>query len=124
MTAARFPDWSCTRCGQTVEADFDFCWNCGTSRSGDVDSNFVPAVVDQSECPSCGYLLFGLPTAQCPECGNPFDPGVRDTPADPLPPEQKSCQRHGLNCVIAIPIVVIAAGLFVYFLMEYLDRMR
>ncbi len=24
-------------------------------------------------CPTCGYTLFNLPEARCPECGSPFD---------------------------------------------------
>lgn len=23
-------DWSCSRCGETIEAQFALCWNCGT----------------------------------------------------------------------------------------------
>ncbi len=24
--------WTCPKCGETVEADFDLCWNCQTER--------------------------------------------------------------------------------------------
>lgn len=27
----------------------------------------------EPRCPFCGYLLHGLPTRRCPECGRPFD---------------------------------------------------
>lgn len=28
---------------------------------------------DEPRCSSCGYLLYGLPTNRCPECGNTFE---------------------------------------------------
>jgi len=31
--AATADDWRCPGCGETVEAGFDVCWNCGTSRA-------------------------------------------------------------------------------------------
>ena len=35
--------WTCQKCGETVEASFDVCWNCGTSKSGVEDPNFQTA---------------------------------------------------------------------------------
>lgn len=29
-----------------------------------------------NQCSKCGYLLIGLPTPRCPECGTPFDPSA------------------------------------------------
>ncbi len=26
------PAWTCPTCGETVESDFDLCWNCGRDR--------------------------------------------------------------------------------------------
>ena len=34
----------------------------------------VIALRDDSRCIQCGYLLIGLKTPRCPECGTPFDP--------------------------------------------------
>lgn len=34
----------------------------------------LPQPYDPNRCEKCGYLLFGLPTPRCPECGTPFDP--------------------------------------------------
>jgi len=38
--------WSCAQCGSEVDAGFDVCWNCGTSRDGRADPNFVAEPVD------------------------------------------------------------------------------
>lgn len=35
--------WQCVHCDQTVDDAFDCCWNCGTSREGKVDPDFVHA---------------------------------------------------------------------------------
>lgn len=35
--------WTCVKCGTKVDDHFDVCWNCGTSREGVEDPNFVKA---------------------------------------------------------------------------------
>jgi len=35
------------------------------------------------ECQHCGYLLFGLKTPRCPECGTEFDPSLLKTFPNP-----------------------------------------
>ncbi len=35
--------WTCPKCGSKVDAGFDVCWNCGTSRDGTEDPTFLPA---------------------------------------------------------------------------------
>ncbi len=38
-----------------------------------------PATTDDApRCPSCGYVLLGLPEFRCPECGTSFDPEYLD----------------------------------------------
>lgn len=38
-----------------------------------------PATTDDApRCPSCGYVLLGLPEFRCPECGSTFDPEYLD----------------------------------------------
>jgi predicted nucleic-acid-binding Zn-ribbon protein len=32
--------WTCSRCGEHVERNFDVCWNCGTDRDGNEDPDF------------------------------------------------------------------------------------
>lgn len=32
--------WKCPNCGESIEAEFDLCWNCGTSRDGETPSEF------------------------------------------------------------------------------------
>jgi hypothetical protein len=36
----------------------------------------TPQVDEWERCLQCGYLLYGLTTARCPECGRPFDPAL------------------------------------------------
>lgn len=35
--------WSCPKCGEQVESNFEVCWACGTSRNGVEDPHFVSA---------------------------------------------------------------------------------
>src|SRR4051794_19956627 len=35
--------WTCPKCGSTVDAGFDVCWQCGTSYQGVEDPSFVRA---------------------------------------------------------------------------------
>jgi hypothetical protein len=37
------PMWTCVKCGSKIDPVFDVCWNCGTSREGVEDPNFVTA---------------------------------------------------------------------------------
>lgn len=32
--------WKCGKCGEEVEAEFEVCWNCGTSKEGVEDPDF------------------------------------------------------------------------------------
>jgi len=32
--------WTCSHCGESLEAQFEICWNCGTSKDGDLDPDF------------------------------------------------------------------------------------
>ena len=34
--------WTCLKCGEEGEADFDVCWSCGASKDGVDDPGFVP----------------------------------------------------------------------------------
>ena len=40
------PAWTCPKCGEEVEANFDVCWKCGTAADGSEDPAFLTA--DQS----------------------------------------------------------------------------
>jgi Putative prokaryotic signal transducing protein len=35
--------WTCPKCGSKVDASFDLCWSCGTSRDGVEDPSFTSA---------------------------------------------------------------------------------
>jgi hypothetical protein len=32
--------WTCSKCGEPIEPQFDACWNCGTSNTGVEDPDF------------------------------------------------------------------------------------
>jgi len=74
--------WRCPSCQEAVPLKHDVCWSCGADRTGTRDPSFVPAVGFTPQCDSCGYLLIGLTTHICPECGTPFDPSKKDTLRD------------------------------------------
>jgi len=53
----------------------------------------------QLRCENCGYLLTGLPTSRCPECGTPFDAdALRETRLDAAKCRRRS-QRIGMLLV-------------------------
>lgn len=46
--------WSCPRCDEELDDDYDLCWSCGTSRDGIEDPDFrtaddTPAIYDAVE---------------------------------------------------------------------------
>jgi hypothetical protein len=69
-------EWTCFHCKLPVEAGFDVCWQCGTSRDGTPDPNFEGDArqthFDPTKCARCKYSLIGLTVNRCPECGEPF----------------------------------------------------
>jgi hypothetical protein len=43
----------------------------------------APATLSPWICARCGYLLYGLSEARCPECGTPFDPSLLNSETPP-----------------------------------------
>ena len=37
------PSWTCSKCGEVIEAGFDVCWECGTAADGTEDPWFQTA---------------------------------------------------------------------------------
>ena len=35
--------WTCAKCGEAIEDQFDACWKCSTARSADAASTATPA---------------------------------------------------------------------------------
>jgi RNA polymerase subunit RPABC4/transcription elongation factor Spt4 len=75
-------EWRCQHCHEAVPDGFDVCWNCGTDSAGVTDPTFQPAVGFTPQCEWCGYLLIGISSTICPECGVAFDPKKKDTIGD------------------------------------------
>jgi hypothetical protein len=56
--------WTCPGCREEIEAGFDACWNCGTTRDGRPDPGFRRAdEPDPPRPPSAGVSVV------CPKCG-------------------------------------------------------
>ena len=57
--------WRCQDCGETVEDNFDVCWNCGTSQDGRKDPHFRPEPFDTTreapDSPAVPYKLSAPP---------------------------------------------------------------
>jgi hypothetical protein len=34
--------WTCLNCSEQLDDNFEVCWNCGTSRNGKIDPDFIP----------------------------------------------------------------------------------
>jgi hypothetical protein len=61
--------WQCTTCGETLEEQFDACWNCGTRRNSDGSGLLAPddtsvAQTDRNQHGSTGIGRFVLDAAQ------------------------------------------------------------
>ena len=41
--------WTCPRCLERIEADFDVCWQCGTTADGRTDAKFQSESDDAAE---------------------------------------------------------------------------
>ncbi len=78
--------WTCSKCGETVDAGFLVCWSCGTSIEGVEDPSFV--VVDEAtpgndESAAVSGLdddaldepIEGLAPQSCFRCQGPLEPG-------------------------------------------------
>lgn len=65
--------WQCNACGESVESQFDTCWQCGCDEQGDADPGFPRFDVIDPHCRVCTYPLAGLGSDRCPECGESFD---------------------------------------------------
>ena len=64
-------------------------------------------------CLGCGYILDGLPTNRCPECGRAFDE------RDPSTFRTENQTSSG-TCIGVVCLALSLAGLFLFYL--YLDR--
>ena len=34
--------WTCSKCGENVEDDFEVCWSCGSNKDGTPNPEFIP----------------------------------------------------------------------------------
>jgi hypothetical protein len=83
MSAAR--PWTCSKCGETVDAGFLVCWSCGTSIEGIEDPSFVGAdetAVGADESPAVTFFDDDLDAPEpgpaplpCLRCQGPLEPG-------------------------------------------------
>ncbi len=62
--------WTCSKCGETVDAGFLVCWSCGTSIEGVEDPSFV--VVDDD---ALAEPMQGSAPRSCIRCQGPLEPG-------------------------------------------------
>jgi len=59
--------WICSKCRETQEDTFEACWNCGTSKTGEVDPGFI------SEGASAPVSSHVEPTLDCLRCQTPLE---------------------------------------------------
>jgi uncharacterized protein YbjQ (UPF0145 family) len=79
--------WTCPKCGESVEDEFEVCWNCGTGKDGTEDPSFQRAEdVDASELPaSAGRDA----TPARPPRATPVAPTAGEEPAGGAEPRRK-----------------------------------
>jgi hypothetical protein len=84
MSAAR--SWTCSKCGETVDAGFLVCWSCGTSIEGVEDPSFVradesvPGAEESAEVtflddPDLEEPIPGSDPRPCLRCQGPLEAG-------------------------------------------------
>jgi rubredoxin len=84
MSATR--SWTCSKCGETVDAGFLVCWSCGTSIEGVEDPSFVvgdKSTVGDDESEAVSFLdddaldepIEGSAPRYCVRCQGPLEPG-------------------------------------------------
>lgn len=59
--------WTCKTCSETLEDEFESCWNCGTSRDGDLDPEFVAEPLPARRSGSARLPM------DCARCGSSLD---------------------------------------------------
>ena len=66
ITVKKSDYWKCPKCGETVEMNFDICWNCQTSRPTKIEHPATAKIIDYQSNPKkpnifiSGLVLFGL----------------------------------------------------------------
>lgn len=80
-TARRIVRLDCPRCGLSREAPLgrSLC-SCGLG---------ITVTVEEETCTKCGYLLYGLTTPTCPECGTPRAGAAKQPPPPDAHPQQR-----------------------------------
>src|SRR5262249_24763758 len=83
MSATR--SWTCSKCGETVDAGFLVCWSCGTSIEGVEDPSFVRADEESRGGDESQAISFldddrdepepGPAPRLCLRCQGPLEPG-------------------------------------------------
>ncbi len=62
-----------------------------------------PGIQDGTLCPTCAYIIIGLPEPRCPECGNRFTSEDMET----TPPSSKpQWRRFGLVSLLSLSLLV------------------
>lgn len=112
--------WHCLSCGESVDAGFCVCWQCGATREGEEDVGFEPAVqpVFPSECGRCGYDLANLSHFTCPECGWFDQP---DTPIFPDKGRIGALLFQGIRRRLTIGSVAALVNLLLFALVVVID---
>jgi hypothetical protein len=88
--------WRCPECGSQVDAGFEICWNCGTSRDGQIDPSFAaePAESEPQSAPSPAALDWqSPPDGKTDLDSNPFrspQAPLHDERVDPIVPEEET----------------------------------
>ena len=86
--------WNCQRCGEVLEATFDACWKCGTSREGTADPTFASRHAKAPRPDPASALKQGF---SCGKCG-----GTRAST------EQLRMEKRGVHLIGSVDFVAIS----------------
>ena len=61
--------WSCPKCGESIEDNFDACWNCGTGQDGTAPAPWQPEPRGSEDIDRAAELQAAQGTAEEPGAG-------------------------------------------------------
>lgn len=117
------PAWTCSECGNEVEAGYEVCWSCGHTIDGDETFLEEPQLTGEPEpiaCPMCGEP-FTAPPYQCPSCGEKIrededEVELKDESLEELEPELTDEENEANKCLLLGWRSSIIGLMFVFFL--------
>lgn len=103
-----FAMWECLKCGELVDSDFEVCWNCGASVSGEEDPEFRKADefgTEEESSPAqiqSPEVLSDETSNMAPQASPVLNPRRDCQPSRSITPPELFCPRCGSHRIIPL----------------------